>query len=74
MSKGRKMTARIPCTPEVHQALRDITHAAGVTFDDLFRFWLNEKGIAIDNREATLKQGLEWRDMLQKFSGEGREE
>lgn len=64
MSEGRKMTARIPVTPEIHQAYKDMSHAAGVTFDDLLRFLASENGISIESREDTLGWGLKMRDRL----------
>lgn len=38
---GRKMTARIPCTPEVQKTLREFSLGIDMTYDEVLRFFLH---------------------------------
>lgn len=42
---GRKMEARIPVTTEVQRVVRAYAEAAGATYDDLLREWLEAAGV-----------------------------
>ena len=66
MSDGRKMTSRIPCTPEVHQALKDMATGAEVTFDELLRQLIKDKQVKIEERSSAFQWGLDNRGKIEK--------
>ncbi len=67
MSKeGRKMTSRVPVTPETHARLQDFARGLGATFDGAINFLL---GKVIDNKES-LFAGRELRDEFREKSEE----
>lgn len=64
MTKGRKMTARIPVSPEVHEMYKDMTQASGLTFDELLLYFAEQEGAAINQREQNFAWGLRMKDKL----------
>lgn len=59
------MTSRIPVTPEVHKTLKDMALGAEVTFDELLRQFIKEKGVDIKNRSDAFKWGLDNRGSIE---------
>lgn len=67
MTKGRKMTSRIPVTDETHGVLKDLTHTGGVTFDELLRYFVELAGADMNDRHKNLQWGLEMRARLAEW-------
>lgn len=67
---GRRMNARIPVTDEVQKAVRAFADGAGVTYDDLLRWFLGRADVkSLDEKEAMIG-GLEYRGTIDKYKPE----
>lgn len=61
--EGRKMTSRVPVTPETHTELQDFAYGLGVTFDDAIRVLLLE----VADNEDRLSVGRRLRSKYQSM-------
>jgi hypothetical protein len=64
MSSGRKMIARIPCTPETHNRLRDFCSGLSLNYDEAINFVLSELS---ENGEAEMLAGFRLREKAQAW-------
>lgn len=53
MTQRGKMSARIPCTEDVQKALKSFTDGAGITYDELLRYFLAQHGVSVENDTET---------------------
>jgi|GEM_PF-4277424 len=71
MADGRKMTARIPLTPETKRLLRAFLDGTGGTYDDFLRYILQTFGVdASDSEAEAISKGLSLRETLQEWIDE----
>jgi hypothetical protein len=67
MKKGKKMDARISCTTQVRDALREVCKGANVDYDDVLRDYLNKLGVDPSNPVQALRRGLDLRGSIPKY-------
>jgi hypothetical protein len=67
MTKGKKMDARISCTTEVRDALREVCKGANVDYDDVLRDYLSKLGVDPSNPVQALRRGLDLRGSIPKY-------
>lgn len=74
MKDGRKMTARIPVSPEVHEIYKDITQGSGVTFDDILLYFAEQSGAELNKREKNFSLGIHMRERFAEWKAQKKKE
>jgi hypothetical protein len=68
MSNGKKKSARIPCSPEIQQALRDFSNGLGLNYDEALRFMLEQITGSADPKDRLIEghrmreQAIRWKE------------
>lgn len=64
-AKGkRRQSARIPVSPELHTALKDMAYPTNMTFEQLLRYLLEMNGISSLKRGDAIKWGVDNQDSI----------